>query len=44
MAINPFHSRLIASLRIAARVNMLLASEETREEKTKIANVAGGKR
>ena len=32
MAINPFQVRLLASLRIATRVNMLLASEETRKE------------
>lgn len=32
MAIIPFQSTLLASLRIAARVNMLLASEETRKE------------
>ena len=32
MAIIPFQSRLLASLKIATRVNMLLTSEETREE------------
>ena len=32
MAIIPFQSRLLAPLKIAARVNMLLTSEETREE------------
>lgn len=32
MVIIPFQSRLLDPLRIATRVNMLLASEETREE------------
>lgn len=32
MAIIPLQSRLLAPLKIATRVNMLLASEETREE------------